>query len=853
MNLSTKRILFIFSLFLFAAQSYSQSSMTDEQVVRFVKEQQEKGIAQEQIVTRLLQRGVTPQQLRNIRKKYQAQQEQLGAVDLVGQSNNRNASRQRIDKQKENEESLQKNNYMIRSQIRGKNGIGNYSYDEKKAMLNDDIGFFDIDSVLYYKNLLKDENEVFGRNIFSLENLTFQPNMNLATPTNYILGAGDHVIIDVWGSAQESYEGDISPDGVVVIEGVGPIHLGGLSVSAATARLRSVLGRYYSDCKVSLSVGSTRSIQVQVVGEVNMPGTFTLSSLSTSFNALYAAGGISDIGTLRDIKVYRGGRQIASIDVYDYLLHGNVKGDVRLQDNDVIVVGPYDCLVNVRGKVKRPMFYEMKSHESVATLIEYAGGFAGDAYKKNVRLIRKNGNEYSIHTIDEFDMKGFTVSDADSIFVDSVVARFSNMVEIRGAVFHAGMYQLGGNISTVRELVNVADGLREDAFLGRAVMHREKEDKTLEVLSVDIQGIMNGTTPDIALRRGDVLYIPSKLDMVGEQTLKISGEVNYPGTFMYAENTTIEDLILQAGGPTEAASYSKVDVYRRINDPNALEDSEDLTESYSFAVKDGFVVDGEAGFKLLPFDEVVVRKSPTYYEQQNVSIQGAVNFTGQYSMKTKQYKLTDLVKDAGGLSSLAYAKGARLERIMTQEEKLQREASLRAQQIALYEESLQSDNKNFDINRADTLLTMKLDLGNTQTVSIDLEAALKNPDGPDNVTLRDGDRLVVPQYSNTVKVSGDVMYPTAMNYKKGEKLSYYIKRAGGYGDNARKRRVYAIYMNGSVELLNHQSKKAVQPGCEIVVPSKKAKNKLSTAETMSIGTSAASIATMIITVANILK
>ncbi|MBQ2586104.1 MAG: SLBB domain-containing protein, partial [Bacteroidaceae bacterium] len=427
MNLSTKRILFIFSLFLFAAQSYSQSSMTDEQVVRFVKEQQEKGIAQEQIVTRLLQRGVTPQQLRNIRKKYQAQQEQLGAVDLVGQSNNRNASRQRIDKQKENEESLQKNNYMIRSQIRGKNGIGNYSYDEKKAMLNDDIGFFDIDSVLYYKNLLKDENEVFGRNIFSQENLTFQPNMNLATPTNYILGAGDHVIIDVWGSAQESYEGDISPDGVVVIEGVGPIHLGGLSVSAATARLRSVLGRYYSDCKVSLSVGSTRSIQVQVVGEVNMPGTFTLSSLSTSFNALYAAGGISDIGTLRDIKVYRGGRQIASIDVYDYLLHGNVKGDVRLLDNDVIVVGPYDCLVNVRGKVKRPMFYEMKSHESVATLIEYAGGFAGDAYKKNVRLIRKNGNEYSIHTIDEFDMKGFTVSDADSVFVDSVVARFSNM------------------------------------------------------------------------------------------------------------------------------------------------------------------------------------------------------------------------------------------------------------------------------------------------------------------------------------------------------------------------------------------------------------------------------------------
>ena len=852
MNLSTKRILFIFSLFLFAAQSYSQSSMTDEQVVRFVLEQQEKGANQEQIVTKLLQKGVTPQQLRRVRKNYQAEQEQLGAVDVTGKTGT-DKNRNRTQKQLKGEKSQQEQNYMIYSQARGKSGNGRYTQDERRQMMNQNIEFLDIDSLKYYQNYFNNNNEVFGRNIFNKENLTFEPSMNIATPANYILGAGDHVFIDVWGSAQESFEGDISPDGVVVIEGVGPIQLGGLSVSAATSRLRSVLGRYYSDCKVSLSVGSTRSIQVQVVGEVNMPGTYTLSALSTSFNALYAAGGINDIGTLRDIKVYRSGRQIASIDVYDYLLHGNVKGDVRLQDNDVIVVGPYDCLVNVRGKVKRPMFYEMKSHESVATLIDYAGGFAGDAYKKNVRLIRKNGNEYSIHTIDEFDMKGFSVNDADSVFVDSVVARFSNMVEIRGAVFHAGMYQLGGNISAVRELVNTADGLREDAFTGRAVMHREKEDKTLEVLSVDIKGIIEGSVPDIALRKGDVLFIPSKLDMVGEQTLKISGEVNYPGTYMFAENTTVEDLILQAGGPTEAASYSKVDVYRRINDPKALVDNEDLTETYSFSIKDGFVVDGVEGFKLKPFDEVVVRKSPTYYEQQNVTIEGAVNFSGQYSMTTKQFKLTDLVNAAGGLSTLAYAKGARLERVMTAEEKLQREASLRSQQIALYEESMQSSNKNFDLNRADTLLNMKLDIGNTYPVAIDLEAAISDPTGTENVTLRDGDRLVVPQYSSTVKVSGDVMYPTSMNYKKGETLSYYIKRAGGYGDNARKKRVYAIYMNGSVELLNHHSKKAVQPGCEIVVPSKKAKNRLSTAETMSIGTSAASIATMIITVANILK
>ncbi len=846
-----KKLLFTFTLSFVCLSAFGQS-MTDEQVIKYVQQQQEKGSTQQQIVTQLLRRGVTTEQLRRIRKKYEAEQENMGAVDLTGKTTQQDKSRLRQQKQVQGEENQKRNQYMIQSQIRRQNrNFG--TKEEREQALNNEIAFMDIDSLIYYQNYFKDENEVFGRNIFNNELLTFEPPTNMATPPNYRLGAGDEVIIDVWGASQETFDVWVSPDGMVTIDGVGPCKIGGMTVAEATSFLRSRLGKFYSDSQIQIAVGDLRSIQVQVLGEVNVPGTYTLSSFSSAFNALYAAGGISDIGTLRDIKVYRQGRQIATIDVYDYIINGNSRGDVRLNDNDIIVVGPYEALVDVRGKVKRPMFYEMKTNESLATLLKYTGGFTGDAYKKSIRVIRKNGAEYSIHTVGEFDWNGFNVTDGDSVFVDSVVARYSNMVEVRGAVFHAGMYQMDGNINTVRELINAAEGLREDAFTARAVMHRQKPDLTLEVLAVDIQGIMDGTVADIPLRKNDVLFIPNKLDMTGEQTLTITGEVNFPGVYAYAENTALEDLVLQAGGLTDAASTVKVDVYRRIDDPTALEDNENLTQTFSFALKDGFVVDGEPGFTLKPYDQVAIRKSPSYSEQQNVQVSGAVNFAGTYAMTNKNYKLSDLVKAAGGLSSLGYAKGARLERMMTEEERQQQEASLRASQIALYEEAMQADAKSFDFNRADTLLTMKLDVGNTFPVAIDLEKAMKNPGGEDDIVLREGDKLVIPQYSSIVKISGDVMYPISMNYKKGESLNYYIKRAGGYGDNARKSRVYAVYANGAVELLSHRSTKAVEPGCTIVVPSKKQKNKMTTAEYAAMGTSAASIATMMVTIANILK
>ena len=835
----------------FCFQFIFSQSMSDDQVVKYVMEQQEKGKDQQYIVSQLLQRGVTVEQLRRIRKKYEAEQQQPGALDLTGSTQDKSGkSRLRTEKEKRLDERQKKSGNMIRSR---REMLESGEKTVRQEQLDEEIGFMDIDSLIYYQKYFEeDETQVFGRNIFYNEMLTFEPSLNIPTPASYRLGAGDAVIIDVWGASQVTYEKTVSPDGTVTLEDIGPLSLAGMTVAEANEYVKKQLARFYSGSNVTLTVGEVRSVQVQVMGEVMVPGTYTLSALSTAFNALYAAGGINNIGTLRDIKVYRGGRILSTIDVYDYILNGNTKGNVRLEDNDVIVVGPYDCLVNIRGKVKRPMFYEMKESESVASILDYAGGFAGDAYTNNIRLVRKSGREYSVYTVGEFDMNGFLLKDGDSLYVDSVIPRFSNVAEVRGAVFHPGQYQMDGSIKTVRQLIKAADGLREDAFVKRAVMHRQKEDLTMEALSVDIEGIMAGTTPDIPLRNNDILFIPSAVEMKGEQTLTIEGEVNFPGIYQYAENTTIEDLVLQAGGLTEAASMARVDVFRRIKNPDAVQDDEKLAETFSFSLRDGLALGDGQDFHLQPYDEVFVRKSPAYSEQRNVKISGAVNFEGEYAMDNKDYRLSDLVEAAGGLSSLAYAKGARLQRTLTDEEKQQRETSMKNSQIQLYEESLRSE-RAYDMAKADSILNMRLDLGDTYPVAINLERAMQNPGGEDDVRLREGDELVVPQFSNTVKISGEVMYPISLNYEKGKSLKYYIKRAGGFADRAHKSHVYAIYMNGSVQQLGRRASKDIQPGCEIVVPTKPQRDKMTPQEMMTIGTSTASIATMIATLVNLLK
>lgn len=832
-----KKTILLFIALLLSFQWVAAQTVSDEQVIKIVLAEKERGSDEKTIAQKLLRQGVTPAQLRRIKAKYEQEQNGVGAVDVTGVDRSRNKN---IVAGKEG----RGGEFMLRDERKLDNR-------QKLEMVQEGMGFLDIDSVAYYSNLMN-KDEVYGRNLFNNELLTFEPAMNIPTPVDYVLGPGDQVIIDIWGASQQNIEGVISPDGYIVVEGVGPVNFSGLTVAEAIEHARNMLGEYYSGSSITLSLGATRSVKVEIVGDVVAPGSYTLSAFSTLFNALYMAGGISDMGTLRDIKVFRNGKQVSKIDVYDYIINGNNKGNIRLQDNDLVVVGPYDAIVNIQGKVKRPMKYEMKGDETLSKLISYTGGFTGDAFTKNVRVVRKSGREYSIHTVTKDALSTFKLLDGDSVYVDSILPRFSNMVEIKGSVMHPGLYELGTEINTVYDLINAADGLLEDAFTARAVMHRRKADRRLEVLAVDIEGILDGTAPDVELRKEDILFIPSMSDMRGEQTFKILGEVRFPGIYEFAENTALEDLVIQAGGLTDAASMAKVDVYRKIYDPLAMHEQDTLTETFSFALKDGFVIDGTPGFVLAPYDEVHVRKSPVHADIKSVTIDGAVNFAGDYAMHSNNYRLSDLVNEAGGLSDIAYPEGARLYRKMTEEERANRENIMKLTQIQIYEESLRSESE-YNISLADSLMNLKLELGDVYPVAISLEAALENPSGSENISLREGDHLVVPQYTSTVKISGEVRYPITINYKKGEKLSYYIKHAGGYTDRAKKGDVYAIYMNGGVSEVSKFSSKDIKPGCEIVVPTKSNTRKLSTAEILTIGTSTASIATMIVTLVNLLK
>ena len=844
-----KKLFSLIFLLCLGQMAFAQK-MTDDHVLEYVQAEQAKGTKQVTIVQNLLQKGVTREQMQRIRKKYESSKTGLGGVNEI-KSSSQSEKRLRTKKEKDEDDLRKKNGYLVKSRREIYEETIKTRSDRARE-LTDEMEFLDLDTLIYYQNKLdQSENQVFGHNLFNNELLTFEPGVNIATPANYVLGAGDAIIIDVWGATQESFEGTISPDGIVVIDGIGPIKLSGLTVSQAKERVTQKLGQYYQDCEINLSLGENRSIQVQVMGEVRIPGTYTLSGFATTFNALYSAGGINDIGTLRNIKIYRSGRLAGTLDVYDYLLNGNARGDIRLQDNDVIMVDTYEALVNVTGKVKRPMFYEMRTNESVSQVIRNAGGFTGDAFTKNIRLTRKAGTEYSMHTVDEFQMSNFTLMDGDSIFVDSVVARFNNMVEVRGAVMHTGQYQLGGDIQTVKDLLQACEGLREDAFRTRAVMHRQKDDLSLEMLSINLEDLMEGNTPDVPLKNGDVLFVPSALDMKGERTLHITGEVMYPGIYQYAENTRVEDLILMAGGLTPAASHARIDIFRRVDDPTATERTDEVTRQFSISLKDGFKT-GDTDVKLEPYDQVVVRKAPNYVEQKVVSVQGCVNFEGDYAMTSNKFRLSDLIKSAGGLTKEAYSRGGRLIRKLTPTEQMQQESAMRATQIQMYEDAMQND-KTYSTAQIDSILDLKMNMSDEYPVAVNLEKALAEPGSAEDVVLREGDMLYVPQYNNTVKVSGEVAYSNSMSYVKGKNLAYYIDRAGGFSEKAQKKGVYAIYQNGAVKRLNRRSASKIEPGCEIIVPTKRQGKRITTTEMMAIVSGIASLSSVIVALLSIIN
>ncbi|MBR1940227.1 MAG: SLBB domain-containing protein [Bacteroidaceae bacterium] len=784
-------------------------SMTDQQVINYARQQAAAGVSQREIATQLLRRGVTMQQLERIQQRMQ-------------QQSNDNVSASEAPAQLENQAPIRRN-------VNTQDG-----YEE--AELRDEATVQEVIRESESENTIGG-GEIYGHSLFTNRNLTFEPNVNLATPTNYKLGPGDEVIINIWGASENTIRQTITPEGSIQVSGLGPVHLNGMTVREANTYLQREFAKIYSgiggqepSSQIQLTLGNIRSIQINIVGEVVLAGTYRLSAFSSVFHALYRAGGVSRIGSLRNIKVIRNGRTVATIDVYDILMQGKMNDDIRLQEGDVIRVDTYKKLVQLEGKVRRPMYYEMKDNESLQTLLNYAGGFTGDAYKKSIRIIRKSGGQYAVQSVNEIDFGTFKMDDGDVVSVEAALDRFENRIEIRGAVYRPGIYQLDGTVNTVKALITKADGLRDDAFTSRVLLDREKDDLTHEMISIDLAALMNGSTPDIVLQKNDMLFIPSAAELKEEQRVTINGEVINPGTFLYSEGMTVEDLIVMAGGLRETAATTKVEISRRVKNPSSVTESNVLGESFTIDLADGLTKANNRSFALQPFDQVYVRRSPSYREQQNVTLQGEILFGGVYALQNKNERLSSLIERAGGVTKDAYVKGARLTRKMTDDE-LKRRQDVLALSAA--------GNDSIDLSSRD--------IATTYSVGIDLEEALNNKGGYADIVLREGDVIYIPEMNNTVKISGTVMYPNTVTYKNGEGLSYYINQAGGYGNRAKKSKVYVVYANGNVAKAKRLTGVKIEPGCEIIVPSKPEKSATNIAQTISMASTITSMAAMIAT------
>ena len=777
--------------------------MSDPQVLEYVKEGIKQGKEQKQIASELARKGVTKEQAIRVKELYEKQ-------------NNVNTSKST---------GTDVNESRLREEMK----------ENTSDMLEDQPTTQD----------LAREDQVFGRNIFNTRNLTFEPSVNLATPSDYRLGPGDEVIIDIWGASQNTIRQAISPEGTINIQKIGPVSLSGLTVSEANDYLKQSLNKIYNGLNnntdpssdIRLTLGNIRTIQINIMGEVVQPGTYALSSFSTVFHALYRAGGVSNIGSLRNVQLVRNGKKITSIDVYEFIMKGNTQDDIRLQEGDVIIVPAYEVLVKISGKVKRPMRFEMKKDETLSTLIKYAGGFEADSYTRSLRVVRQNGQEYEVNTVKDIDYSVYQMRNGDVVTAEAILNRFTNKLEIRGAVYRPGIYQLSGKLNTIRELVNEAQGLTGDAFLNRSVLYRQREDLTTEVMPIDIKSIMDGTVPNIALMKNDILYIPSIHDLEDRGNITVHGEVAKPDSYPYADNMTLEDLIIQAGGLREAASTVRVDVTRRIKNPRSIVNNDTIGQMYTFSLKDGFVVDGQPGFVLQPYDEVYVRRSPGYQPQQNVAIEGQILFSGNYALTSREERLSDLINKAGGTTNYAYLRGAKLTRVANASEKKRMGDVIRLMRRQLGEAMIDS---------------LGIEVENTFTVGIDLEKALANPRGSADIVLREGDIISIPKNTNTVTIDGAVMMPNTVSYLEGKDIDYYLNQSGGYSENAKKSKKFIVYMNGQITKVKGNGKKQIEPGCEIIVPSK-SKKRTNIGEILGYATSVSTMGMMIASIANLIK
>lgn len=784
------------------------SAMTDQQVIDYIKQQSAAGKTEKQIGQELMAKGVTAEQARRIKAKFesQGQTETLVVNQGIGAAN----AERRHDA----------------------------STDVSDATMDDVTREVDEGN-----NGTVSARQIYGHKVFNSRALTFEPSENLATPQNYRLGPGDEVIIDIWGTSEDHIRQTISPEGSIMISQIGPVYLNGMTISDASNHIKNSFSRKYAgmeeaDTDIQVTLGQVRTIQVDILGEVATPGTFRMSPFSSVFHALYRAGGINDIGSLRNIQVLRNNRKIAGVDIYEYLFDGKTNGNIRLQEGDVIIVPPYDQLVNIDGNVKRPMYYEIKPDETIKTLLEYAGGFTGDAYSDMVRLSRQSGTENELYNIDKGEFASYRLKDGDVLTVGTILDRYANRVEIKGSVYRPGMFAIGKDLNTVRDLIKKADGLTEDAYSDRALLYREGPDLQLEVIALDIKGMLDGTAPDINLKRNDMLVISSIHELEERGAITISGQVARPGTYPYADNTTLEDLIFQAGGLLQGASTARVDIARRIIDPESTTPTEQLSQLFSVSIENGLAIGDGQGFILRPYDRVEVRRSPGYGAQSTVSVNGEVLFEGEFVLEKRNERISEIVRRAGGIIDGAYIKGASLARRLSESEFVARKEAIRLAMM------------NSQTGMGDSIALSKIDVSPTYNVGIDLQKALDNPGSSYDIVLQPGDQLFIPQEQSVVKISGDVMFPNAVVYIPGKKLKYYIDQAGGYGQRAKKGKAFIVYLNGTVAKAKKNT--LIEPGCQIIVPSKPNRDTDWT-KVLAFATSFSSVATMAATITNLFK
>lgn len=790
------------------------AKMTDQQVIDYIKRQSAIGKSEQQIGKELLARGVTKEQIERLRDQYSGTEASAKSNKVVGTKlEGTRESRLRSSQQPDNATISQMTNIF-------------------DVMMPDSLGYARVDTI--------PQRKIYGHEIFSSKELSFEPNENMATPADYRLGPGDQVIIDIWGASEDQIRDYISPEGTIILSQIGPVSLNGLTIDEANNRLKQLFATKYAgvedeETDVSINLGAIRSILVNVMGEVNVPGSYRLSPFSNVFTALYRAGGINSVGSIRNVHIIRNGNRLVDVDIYDYLFEGKQTGSIRLQEGDVVIVPPYEELISVKGNVKRPMYYELKEGETLADLLKYTGGFTGNAYSDMITVNRPTGKENEIYNVTSSDYSGYRLKDGDIVNVGVINDRFINRVELRGSVFRPGMYAIGDGTTTIKDVIRSAQGLAEDAYLERAILYREGEGQTLEAQGIALGDILEGRAQDIVLKPNDILVVSSARELTDQGEVTIKGQITTPGDYPYAKGMSVEDLIVMAGGLRQGASTARVDVSRRIIDPASMSPTEQLAQIYTFSLKNGLVVKSDPDFQLMPYDIVEIRKSPGYQTQKLVNVEGEVLFEGEYALQTRNERISDLIRRCGGIIEGAYPRGARLLRKMTEDE------------IAARDESVRLAAQNSE----DSIAVDKLVLSEIYSVGLELEKALSQPGSAYDLVLQDGDRLVIPQEISTVKITGDVMFPNVVGYQPGKKLGWYIDQAGGYGERAKKSKAFVVYMNGMVARAKKDTR--IEPGCQIIVPSKPKNGGTNWAQVLGYVSTFSTLGTMAATIYSIFK